>query len=70
MKSEMKTEMIHALQFLYVAVPEGIAKDINQKVMGYVTQLENEIEYLEGRLSDETFEKRFGINTRNCSDDE
>jgi hypothetical protein len=63
MKEEMKKEMIRALQALYIAVPEDVAKDLNQKVMSYVIQLENNIEYLEGRLSDVTHESRFGIIT-------
>ena len=40
----MKEEMLHALQCLYISVPEDVAKDVNTKVMNYVKQLEERCE--------------------------
>ena len=36
--------MLHALQCLYISVPEDVAKDVNTKVMNYVKQLEERCE--------------------------
>jgi hypothetical protein len=40
----MKEEMLKALKCLYLAVQEDIAKDVETKVMNYVTELEEKCE--------------------------
>lgn len=39
----MKEEMLKALKCLYLAVQEDIAKDVETKVMNYVTELEEKV---------------------------
>jgi hypothetical protein len=59
----MKEEMLHALQCLYLAVEKGIAKDINTKVMNYITELEEKLKERE-EFIDRAFEDWADYDTR------
>lgn len=54
--NNMKEEMLKALKCLYLAVQEDIVKDVETKVMNYVTELEEKLKEKE-EFIDSTFEE-------------
>ncbi len=48
---ETKAEAMKALNCLFIAVDESVAKDVNVRVISHFQALEKEIESLTGRLS-------------------
>ena len=49
--NKLKNEAVRALNALYIAVEEDVARDVNEKVKAYILELESKILELESKIN-------------------